>query len=63
MGEIEVGNRALEHDNSQPLAGVHPNKQILEAFKDGRVQDIERRIIEYNPPIGRRFLDHPHWRR
>src|SRR4029077_6468046 len=34
VGEIEVGNRALEHDDAQPLTGVHPKKQILEASKD-----------------------------
>jgi hypothetical protein len=37
VGEIEVGNRALEHDDAQPLTGIHPKKQILEASKDRRV--------------------------
>src|SRR6266478_7262662 len=59
VGEIEVGNRALEYDDAQCLTDVHPNKQILEASKDRCVQNVERRIIEYDPPVGRRFLDHP----
>src|SRR5580693_5198133 len=59
VGEIEIGNRALEHDDAQPLTGVHPKKQILEASKGRRVQNVERRIIEHDPPVGRRFLDDP----
>src|SRR6516164_6492976 len=38
--KVEVGIRALEHDDTQALVGVNPNKQILEALKDGRVQDV-----------------------
>jgi hypothetical protein len=63
VGEVKVRIRALEYDDTQALAGVHPNKQILQAFEDGRVHDVERRIFEYNPPVRRRFLDHPHGRR
>jgi hypothetical protein len=63
VSEIEIGNRALEHDDAQALTGVHPNKQILQAVKDRRVQDVERRIVEYDFPVPRRFLDYPHRRR
>ena len=63
VGKIEVGNRALEHDDAETLTGVHPNKKILQAVKDRRVQDVERRIIEHNFPVRRGFLNHPHRRR
>jgi hypothetical protein len=63
VGEIEVGNRALEHDDAQPLTGVHPKKQILEASKDRLVKNVERRIIEHDPPVRRCFLDDSHVRR
>jgi hypothetical protein len=63
VGEIEVGNRALEHDDAEALTGVHPNKQILQAVKDRRVQDVERRIVEYDFPVRRRFLDYTYRRR
>src|SRR5712672_4647860 len=53
VGEIEVSNRALEYDDTQALAGGRPIEQIMEAFKDHRVQNVERRISEYDPPICR----------
>jgi len=59
----EVRNRALEDNDTQILAGVHPNKQILEGLEDVRVDDVERRIVEYDSPVRRRFLDNPHGRR
>src|ERR1700682_4019685 len=55
VGEVEVRIRALEYDDTQAPAGVHPNEQMLQAFEDGRVQDVERRIIEYNSPVRRCF--------
>src|ERR1700758_3192062 len=48
-GELRIG--ALEYDDTQARAGVHSSKQILEAFADGGVYNVERRIIEQNPPI------------
>src|SRR5580704_7331216 len=63
VGEIEIGNRALEHDDAETLTGVQPNKQILQAVKDRRVQDVERWIVEHDLPVRRRFLDDSHRRR
>ena len=56
--------RALEYDDTQARGGVHPSEQMLEAFEDRCVHDVKRRIVEYNPPVRRRFLDQsqgPRW--
>jgi hypothetical protein len=37
-----------------------PKEQILEAFEYGGIYDVERRKIEHDPPVRRRFLDDPH---
>ena len=63
VGEVELRIRALEYYDTQARAGVHSSEQILEAFEYGGVYNVERRIVEYNPPVGRRFLDDPHRRR
>src|SRR6266478_4513796 len=62
VGKVELRIRALEHHDTQARAGVHSSEQILEALEYGGVYDIERGIIEYNPPVSRRFLDDPHVR-
>src|SRR5260370_34495324 len=62
VGEIEVGNRALEHDDAETLTGVHPNQQILQAVKDRRLQDVERRILAHDFPVCRLVLAHTHRR-
>src|SRR5579862_5346206 len=46
MRQIEIGNRALEYDNSQGRACVHTGEQILEALEHGVVYHIERWIVE-----------------
>jgi hypothetical protein len=63
VGEVKVRIRALEHDDTKARAVVHASEQILEVFEYGRVYNVERGIIEYNPPIRGRFLDHAHGRR
>src|SRR3984893_8906378 len=62
VGKVELRIRALEHYDTQARAGVHSSEQILEALEYRGVHDVERRIIEYNPPVSRRFLDDPHVR-
>jgi hypothetical protein len=49
--------RALEHDDTQVRARVHPSEQILESSEHGRAHDVERRIVENHPPLRGRFLD------
>src|SRR5690348_4617108 len=63
VGKVELRIRALEYDDTQARAGVHSFEQILEAFEYGGVYNVERRIVEQNPPVRRRFLDDPHVRR
>ena len=46
MGEIEIGVRALEHDDTNARACVHSRQQILEPFKHPDADDVERRMIE-----------------
>jgi hypothetical protein len=60
VGEIKVGIRAFEYEDTQALAVVHPREQILEATEDGGIYHIERRIIEHYPPVRGGFLDDPH---
>ncbi len=63
VGKVELRIRALEYDDTQARAGVHSSEQVLEAFEYGGVYNVERRIIEHNPPVCRRFLNDPHVRR
>jgi len=60
VGKIELGIRALEHHDAQAWAQVHSSKQILQAFEYGGVHNVERRVIEENPPVRRCFLNDPH---
>src|ERR1700730_10969194 len=62
VGKVKLGVRALEYDDPQARTGVHSSEQILEAFEYGGVDDVERRIIEHDPPVRRRLLDDPHVR-
>src|SRR5713226_10059311 len=57
---VEVGIRALEHDDPKARAGVHSSEQILQACEHAGANDVERWVIEHNPPVRRRFLDDPH---
>src|SRR5882724_7145786 len=63
VGKIELRIPALEHNDTQARGGIHSSEQVLEAFEYGGVDNVERRIIEQNPPVGGRFLDDPHVRR
>src|SRR5467141_2108761 len=63
VGKIELRIRALEYYDTQARAGVHSSEQILEAFEYGGVYNVERRIVEQNPPVRGRLLDYPHGRR
>src|SRR6202011_1504280 len=47
--ELRIG--ALESDAQQARAGAHSSEQVLEAFEYGGVYNVERRIIEHNPPV------------
>ena len=58
VGKVEVRTRALEHDDTKAGARVHASELVLKVFEYGGVCNVERGIIEYNPPIGGRFLDH-----
>ena len=60
VGEVELRIRALEYCDTEVRAGVHSSEQILEPFEHGGVYDVERRIVEQNPPVRRCFLDDPH---
>src|SRR5580704_9727536 len=51
VGKVELRIRALEYDDTQVRAGVHSSEQVLEAFEYGGVYNVERRIIEHNPPV------------
>src|SRR6266550_3535852 len=63
VGKVELRIRALEYHNAQARAVAHSSEQILEAFEYGGVYNVERWIVEQNPPVRRRFLDDPHGRR
>src|SRR5882724_12265874 len=58
--QVEVGNCALENNDAQALGRIHSDKKVLEGLEDVRVDDVERRIVEYDSPVRRRFLDNPH---
>ena len=58
--QVEVRNRALENNDTQTLGRFHPDKKILEGLEDVPVHDVEGRIVEYDPPVRRRFLDDPY---
>ncbi len=60
MRQVEVGNCALENNDAQALGRIHSDKKVLEGLEDVRVDDVERRIVEYDSPVRRRFLDNPH---
>src|SRR5260370_37777203 len=57
MGEIEVGNRALEQYDAEALTGVHPDQHILQAVKERRVKNCGRRRAEHDVPGGRTVLN------
>src|SRR5579864_5127157 len=48
--QVEVRNRALEDNDTEILAGLHPNQQILEGLEDVRVNNVEGWVVEYYPP-------------
>jgi hypothetical protein len=56
VGKVELRIRALEYDDTKARAGIHSSEQVLEAFEYAGADDVERRIIEQNPPIRGRFL-------
>src|SRR6202030_2969747 len=62
VGKVKLGVRAFEYDDPQARAGVHSREQILQGFEYAGVYDVERRVIEHNPPIRRRFLNDAHRR-
>src|SRR5258706_13226752 len=46
VGEIEVGIRALEYDDTEARAGVHSREEVLQALEHVGVHDVERRMIK-----------------
>src|SRR4029077_4229822 len=62
VGKVEFRVRALECYDTQARAGIHSSEQVLEALEYGVVYNVERRIIEHNPPVCSRFLDDSHGR-
>src|SRR5882724_2306341 len=46
VGQVKLGVRAFEDDDTQARAGVHSREQMLEAFEYRGVDNVERRIIE-----------------
>src|SRR6266705_347710 len=58
--EVELRIRTFEYYDTQARAGVHSSEQILQAFEDGGVDNVEGWIVEDNPPVRGRFLDDPH---
>src|SRR6202040_2585542 len=63
VGEIEVGIRALEYDDTKARTGVHSREHVLQALEHVGVHDVERRIIKHHSPVRRRFLDDAQVRR
>ncbi len=59
MATIEERN----NDDGSARAGVHSTEQILEAIEEAGADDVERRVIEQNSPVGRHFLDDAQGRR
>jgi hypothetical protein len=59
MSEVEVRVGAFKDYDAQVLTGVHLSEEILEAIVHCGIYDVEGRIIEDDPPIARRFLNHP----
>src|SRR5690242_7547136 len=57
VGNVTLGVRALEYDDTKARVRVDPSEQILEVFEYPGADNVERRIIEDNPPIRRRLLD------
>jgi hypothetical protein len=44
----------------QALGRIHSDKKVLEGLEDVRVNNVERWVVEYYPPVRRGFFDHPH---
>src|SRR5206468_4453052 len=63
VGKVELRVRTFEYYDTQARAGVHSSEQILQAFEDGGVYNVERWIVEHYSPVCRCFLDDPHVRR
>jgi hypothetical protein len=57
VGKVKLGVGAFEYDDPQARAGVHSREQILQGFEYAGVHDVERRVIEHNPPVRGGFLD------
>ena len=53
--EIELGIRALEHDEAKARAGVHSREYVLEALEHVRVHDVERRMVKHHSPVTQAF--------
>jgi hypothetical protein len=60
--QVEVRDRALENNDAQALARIHSDKKVLEGLEDIRVNNVERWVVEYYPPVRRHFFDDPQWR-
>src|SRR4029077_14883717 len=62
VGKVKLGIRAFEYDDAQARGGVHSREEILYCVEYAGVYDVERRVIEHDPPVRRRFLDDSHRR-
>jgi hypothetical protein len=52
--EKEASDRAVEDDDFELLVGLDRLHDLPEFANEWRTHDIERRIVEGDPPIGRR---------
>src|SRR5579862_1350548 len=57
--EVELGICALERHDTQARTSVHAREQILQTLEYYSVDDVERRIVEHDPPVSGRFLNDP----
>src|SRR6266566_5148735 len=57
VSKVELRVRALEYDDTKARVRVHSSEQILEVFEYPGADNVERGIIEENPPVRRRLFD------
>jgi hypothetical protein len=55
--KVEVSIRTSNTTTRRLWLPFHSREHILEAFENSRDYHVERRIIEGNPAVRRRFLD------
>src|SRR5579862_8535746 len=57
----KIRNRAFEYDDAKVWARIHSREQVLKAMEHRAIHNVERSVIENDPPISGRLLDDPQW--